>query len=164
MSGWFMAAVLASSLVHGEPSERPAAAPFSVRDLNGQRVRLADLRGKVVVLAFWATWCVPCRQELPHLDALQRARAKDGLSLFAVSTDGPDTAAQVAALARRERWAMSVVHDVEGALTGRFNPRGENPFTVVIDRRGRVAWTHAGYNPGDERALAKLVATALDEP
>lgn len=164
MSGGLLAAVLASALVQGEPAERATAAPFSVRDLNGQRIRLADLRGKVVVLAFWATWCTPCRQELPHLDALERARAKDGLTVLAVATDGPDTAAQVAALARRERWSMRVVHDVEGALTGRFNPRGENPFTVVIDRHGRVAWTHAGFTPGDERVLAKVVTTTLDEP
>lgn len=146
------------------PGVRGAAASFQARDLRGQRVRLDDLRGKVVVLAFWATWCAPCRQELTHLDALQRARGPEGLTVLAVATDGPETAAQVGALAQRNRFAMSVIHDADGALRARFNPRGDTPFVLLIDRQGRVAFTHAGYTPGDEVELARRVAAELATP
>ena len=144
------------------PVSRPLAASFQARDLNGQRVRLDELRGKVVVLAFWSTWCAPCRAELPHLDALQRQYADAGLVVIAVATDGPDTAAQLGAVVKRSRWRMTVVHDADGAIAGRFDPRGDAPFVVVIDRQGRVAHTHAGYLPTDERELARVVVAALE--
>lgn len=165
-----IALVLALTLQSAVPptpapaSARRAAASFQARDLRGQRLRLDDLRGKVVVLAFWATWCAPCRQELVHLDALQRSRGPEGLVVLAVATDGPETAAQIGALAQRSRWAMSVIHDADGALRARLNPRGDTPFVALIDRQGRMAFTHAGYTPGDEAELIRRVALELAAP
>ena len=164
MSALLVALLMASSMVLSPPAERRDAGAFTARDLGGKRVRLADLSGKVVMLDFWATWCAPCRQELPHLDGLQRTRGQDGLVVIAVATDGPQTASNVDGVVRRSGWQMSVVHDADGSLVGRYNPRGDNPYVVVIDRRGRVAATHAGYAPGDERALAAVIDAALGEP
>jgi peroxiredoxin len=158
MTALVLAALLSTSIVAGEPAERAVAGGFTVRDLQGKRVRLAELRGKVVVLAFWATWCAPCLQELPHLEALQKKLGKDGLTVIAVATDGPDNS-----IARKSGWTMTTVHDAEGTVLARYNPRAENPFVVVIDRKGRIASTHAGYTPGDERALQELVDAVLDE-
>lgn len=159
----FLLALLAAAPTPFPSTQRPQAPHFLARDLSGQRLHLEQWRGKVVVLAFWATWCAPCRQELPHLGALQRRRGADGLMVVAIATDGPPAAAQVGAVARRGAWGVPVVHDADGALAARFNPRGENPMVVVIDRAGRVAFTHQGYTPGDEAALAQVVTALLEE-
>ncbi|OGQ26715.1 MAG: hypothetical protein A2138_23275 [Deltaproteobacteria bacterium RBG_16_71_12] len=163
MSALLLALVVSTSSPEAA-APRPAAAGFTARDLQGRRVRLDELRGRVVVLAFWASWCAPCLGELQALDALQRRHAADGLTVIAVAGDGPDTATRVTALARQRGWRMRVVHDVERRLFARFDPSGETPWLVVIDRRGRVVSTHAGYAPGDERALAAQLAATLGEP
>ncbi len=164
MTALLLAVVLGCSTAHEVASARPEAGTFTARDLQGRRVRLDELRGRVVVLAFWATWCAPCLQELQHLDQLQRSRSADGVSVIAVSGDGPESAARVSAMARQRRWQLTVIHDVERRVFARFNPSGETPWVVVIDKRGRVAWTHAGYAPGDEDALGAAVAAALGAP
>ncbi|MCC7075237.1 MAG: TlpA family protein disulfide reductase [Deltaproteobacteria bacterium] len=164
MSALLLATLLSWSSAQPLAVERTEAGSFAARDLQGRRVRLDDLRGRVVVLAFWATWCTPCLAELRHLDELQRRRGAQGLSVIAVAGDGPETASRVSSLARQQRWQMSVIHDVERRVFARFNPTGETPWLVVIDKHGRIAWTHGGYAPGDEHALAATVATALDEP
>lgn len=163
MTAWLLAVVLAAS-APATAAPRPAAAGFSARDLQGRRMQLEELRGRVVVLAFWASWCVPCLAELHALDLLQRRHGTDGLTVIAVAGDGPETATRVSALARQRGWRMTVVHDIERRLFGTFNPSGETPWLVVIDRRGQVAATHAGYAPGDDRALAAQVAALLGEP
>lgn len=161
MTALLLASVLCVTAPHEVASTGRDAGTFSARDLQGRRVRLDELRGRVVVLAFWATWCAPCLQELQHVDELQRRRGAEGLTVIALAGDGPETAARVSNLARQRRWQMTVVHDVERRVFARFNPTGETPWLMVIDRQGRVAWTHAGYSPGDEAALFAAADAAL---
>lgn len=163
MSTLLLAALLASSRPDAAAT-RPLASSFTARDLQGQRVRLDELRGRVVVLAFWATWCAPCLQELRALDTLVRRHAGDGLTVIAVAGDGPETGSRVSALARERNWRLTVVHDTDRRLFARFNPTGDTPRLVLIDRHGRVASTHAGFAPGDERRLAVQIAATLGEP
>jgi thiol-disulfide isomerase/thioredoxin len=142
---------------------RPAAPPFSLKDLQGKPLSLASLRGKVVVVNFWATWCGPCLQELPVLDQFQQKRGKDGLVVVAIATDGPETAAQIAPLVRRRRLTMPVAHDRSGTVISALNPRAANPYTLFIDRQGRIAHRHEGYSPGDERVYETYIDALLAE-
>jgi len=145
------------------PPSRAAASDFTLQSLEGTPVKLSDLRGKVVVINFWATWCAPCLQELPFLDTFQKQWADQGLVVLAVAVDGPESVSSVNRIVRRNRWSLRVLLDAEGKVTGLFNPRGNNPFTVFIDRNGRVVESHEGFTPGDEVTTRALIERLLAE-
>ncbi len=137
---------------------------FSVETLTGDVVRLSDYAGKVVVINFWATWCVPCLQELPFLEEYYKAHLDDGLVVLAVTSDGPETLSQVRSVARRGRWTMPVLLDHEGAITALLNPRDSRPLTLFVDRTGRLAYEHEGYTSGVETEYLAHIQTLLAEP
>lgn len=142
---------------------RSTASDFTLQSLDGETVQLSALRGKVVVISFWATWCAPCLQELPFLNELYLQHQDAGLVVLAVSTDGPESLSDVRRVTRRKRWKFPVLLDAQGTATGLLNPRGNNPFTLFIDRQGRIASTHEGYTPGDEEAYGPLIEKLLAE-
>jgi peroxiredoxin len=154
---------LALALTATPPASRKAAPEFELKDLAGKRVKLSSLSGKTVLVNFWATWCGPCLLELPHLDKLQRELGDKGLTVLAISTDGPQTLAQVRSVVKREKWAMTVLLDPEGKAAAALNPRGTNPFTLIIDKNGRIAESHEGYNAGDEVKYREWVQRLLAE-
>ena len=145
------------------PSERAPVPAFELDDLDGDEVTLADHQGKVVVISFWATWCGPCLQELPHLQVLYDEHGSDNLVVLAITTDGPDTIAEVRNVVRRNRWTMPVLLDQDGSVMAQLNPRGTQPFTMFIDRNGLLAHTHEGFSSGDEAAHGETIATLLTE-
>jgi peroxiredoxin len=150
----------------GSPAEARKAAPdFELKDLAGKRVKLSQLNasGKTVLIEFWATWCVPCIAALPHLDKLHREFSEKGLTVLAISTDGPQTLAQVRSLVKREKLSMPVLLDPEGKVFAALNPRGTNPFTLIIDRSGKIAESHEGYTAGDEKKYREWVERLLAE-
>lgn len=136
---------------------------FELKDLSGKRVRLDDFAGKVVVVNFWATWCVPCIHELPHLQRLQEQYADKGLVILAITTDGPETLSEVRKTVRSKKWTMPILLDQDGSVKSRLNPRGTNPYTLFVDRRGRRAHDHEGYIPGDEKSYEKTIVELLAE-
>jgi len=146
-----------------EKSKRPKSPKFSHKSIDGKRHKLKKMKGDVVVLNFWATWCAPCLQELPYLAAFQKKYKKKGFTVLAVSNDGPETASKVRTVAKRKKLTMPVFHDTSGEIVAKHNPRGANPFTVFIDKNGRIAYTHEGYAPGDEKKYEKLIEELLAE-
>jgi peroxiredoxin len=152
-----LATVLASGLTAcggsqaGSTSGR--AADFALRDTAGRTVRLSDYPGQVVLLNFWATWCVPCAAELPHLQRLYEQYRDRGLVVLAISMDGPETSASVDSHARRYGLTFPVLLDQETRVVGVYNPKRTAPFTVMIGRDGAVAGTREGYTAGDEIAV-----------
>ncbi len=145
-------------------SARPQVARFSLEDLKGRRVKLSSHKGEVLVVSFWATWCVPCKQELKQLGKLRKKLKKRGFEVLAISVDGPETFSEVRGFARRHRLKMPVLVDKDGSFSAFVNPRGSTPFTLLVDRKLRVAWTHEGYAKGDELVLKKHVEALLVEP
>ena len=122
---------------------RPEPPALDGRDLKGQQVSLAALKGSVVVISFWATWCVPCKKELKILNKL--LKEKQGLRAIAISVDGPETAADVRATVKRYRWTMPVIHDKDGSISSVHNPRGTIPYVIFIDKDGKVAHAQVGF-------------------
>lgn len=162
-----LALALAASCAAPKPTSGGAApqrtTDFALRDTEGRTVRLSDHLGeRVILLNFWATWCVPCAAELPHLQRLYEAHQAEGFVVLAIAMDGPESLANVAPQARRYGLTFPVLLDEETRVVGLYNPKRAAPFNVLIDRSGAVVRTREGYSPGDERAMASDLQALLE--
>jgi thiol-disulfide isomerase/thioredoxin len=141
----------------GPAPEQPMP-DFTLRPMRGSgSIHLASLRGKVVLLDLWASWCPPCREELPLLDDLAQRLRGEGVEIIAVSVD-EDRAAADEFVRQRARWHLTLVHDPSVAET--LNPP-TMPSSYLIDARGRLHEVNAGFESGDiQRIEARLRALA----
>ena len=145
-------------------ADRAKVPAFHLKNLKGKKVHIKDLKGKVVMISFWATWCVPCKRELDDLAKLYKKHHKDGLEVLAIATDGPETFSAIRGVVKRHRWPFHILPDKEGEATSVLNPRGNVPFSMYVDRQGRLAHDHEGYGQGDAKKMAKKIAELLAEP
>lgn len=134
-----------------------AAAPnITIVDAGGNTQRLSDLAGKVVLIDFWASWCIPCRTSFPAIDALQRELGPKGLVVIALNVDEQRKNAD-AFLAERPH-VMRVAFDQKGQAAQAFSLQAM-PSAVVIDRTGRIRYTHMGYT---DKTVAQYRAEVLE--
>ena len=146
-------------------SSGTVATDFSAQDTTGATLHLSDYLNKnVILIDFWATWCQPCLEEMPHLRRLYEANKANGLVVVAVSMDGPETVAEVPSFAQRNRLTFPVVLDQDSHVASIYNPRKAAPLTLLIDRAGKIVMVHEGYNPGDEQTIQAEVQKALAAP
>ena len=113
------------------------APQFTLKDLNGRTVRLSDYQGKVVLINFWATWCPPCRAEMPDLVRLQREHAKQGLQIIGI-TYPPEQKDRVRRFARSLKVNYPIILGTR-EIKARFSSEETLPLTVVINRDGKVS-------------------------
>ena len=141
----------------------PKAPDFSLPTLDGDQISLSDYEGKkVVLLDFWATHCDPCLREMPELVEIYNERKDQGFIVLAISTDGPDTAAAIPSKVKSTGMNFPILLDEDSDVMDRYNPKGEMPFTLVVDRNGVIVLKRAGYQPGDEASTKKLIQ-AIDD-
>jgi peroxiredoxin len=138
-----------------------AATDFSLRSIKGEQVSLSALKGKVVVLSFWATWCGPCKEEMPHLQKMYQAKKDAGLEILSISTDDARSASKVKPFIMKNGYTFTVLLDKDSSVIGTYNPAKTLPYTVVVDKNGEIAKVTSGYNPGDEKELEALVDELL---
>lgn len=141
----------------GEPAPEFRAA--AVPPLVGTRT-LASYRGRVVLLNVWATWCTPCREEMPGIERLHREFADDGLSVVAVSIDDAVGAREIRAFADELGLTFDIVHDARRAIDSTYQLTGY-PVTVLIDREGRIRRRQIGAVAWDSYANRAHVASLL---
>ncbi len=146
-----------------DDAPRPPVSDFGLRALGGERVKLSGHAGKVVLVAFWATWCNPCKQELAFLDELAKKYADHGLVVLAINTDAPKSQAEVRRFVNARGLSLPVLLDPEGEVAGRLNPRASMPFTIYVDRAGRRAYEHEGFTPDEPAKIEARVAALLKE-
>jgi len=131
---------------------------FSLQDLSGNTLRLADLRGEVVVVDFWATWCPPCRKALPHLQELHEEFAGKGVRVVGIATD-QQGAAIVAPFVEKNGLTFPIVL-TDGKVDRDFGGVRGIPTTFVLDKQGKVVRKFVGYQEKDVYRAAILEAAS----
>jgi len=134
------------------------APEIGLRSLDGDQIRMRNLRGKVVIVDFWASWCGPCREELPVLNRLYERYKDQGLVVIGVSQD--TQARNARGFLRRTPVDFPVVIDDDHEVAGRYDPP-RMPSSYIVDRRGVVRHVHEGFRSGDERTIEQQVRRLL---
>ena len=157
----FAAAV---ALAFGASGAAPAIAPlasapdFTLRSMKGQNLRLQEQRGQVVMVNFWATWCGPCRQEMPQLNRLYEKYRAAGFVLLGVNVD--DDTSKATDVAGKLGVTFPVLLDTDKAVSKLYD-LSTMPSTVIIDRNGKVRYVHRGYLAGYEDNYEKQIRELL---
>jgi peroxiredoxin len=144
----------------GAASPTPSAPDFTLRTADGRNLRLAEQRGQVVMVNFWATWCPPCRVEMPHLTRLHEKYRDSGFLLLGVNVD--DDPAKAIVLAAKLGVKFPVLLDGTKKVAKLYDVVSM-PSTVLIDRDGRVRHVHSGYRDGYEQIYDTQIRALLKE-
>jgi peroxiredoxin len=159
LAGLALTVLATSSLAASDLAGKPAP-DFALKSSTGANLRLSEYRGDVVMINFWATWCGPCRQEMPLLDQLYSRYQRVGFSLLGVNIDDDSSR------------AMDMIHELGVSFPVLFDSRKEvsklyqvdaMPVTVLVDREGNVRHVHKGYKPGYEEIYLDQIRSLLRE-
>jgi len=155
-------AVAFGMALQAEP-QRPAtdtknAPDVTFRTETGSTVHLRELRGQIILVDFWATWCPPCKVSFPALDALYREFHDEGLEVLAVNLD--ERARDVEAFLHEHPYTMTVLLDPKGTTPQAFSVKGM-PSSFLIDRAGRIRFTHMGYSNNVAEQYRREIALLL---
>jgi peroxiredoxin len=135
-----------SNLATASVSSSAAAPSFTLTDINGRSVSLADFRNKVVVLDFWATWCPPCKREIPDFINLQTDYASRGVQIVGIALDQPD---KVKAFAQQNGMNYPVLYGND-QIAARYGGIEGIPTTFIIDRNGNIVNRFEGFRPRED--------------
>ncbi|MBS1904383.1 MAG: TlpA family protein disulfide reductase [Bacteroidetes bacterium] len=139
--------------------EQQPANDFSLQDLNGKTVKLSDFRGKTVVLNFWATWCGPCRKEIPDFIDLQNQYGKDGLQFIGIAID-QEGASVIKPFAENAKMNYPVLVGNDEVFA-KFGGSNAIPVTLLIDKKGTIRNTYVGAKP--KQAVEDMVLALMRE-
>lgn len=155
--GLFAAVCAAGALAQAlKPGD--AAPELSLATLDGKPISLAALRGKVVLIDFWASWCAPCKEEMPFLEGLYKRMRSRGLVVMGVSVDSErDNAKDFIA---KMKVSFPIVHDGKHAIADRFKPP-RMPTSYLLDRQGKVRFVYEGYRKDDAREIEQAIEKLL---
>jgi len=137
-----------------------AAPDFTLKSSTGENVRLAEQRGQVVMLNFWASWCGPCRQEMPLLDGISKKYGKMGFVLYGVNVEEDNTAAKK--MLKDLGVSFPILFDTESKLSGLYNVEAM-PTSVIIDKKGNIRYIDRGYKAGDENKYKEQIMELIRE-
>ena len=156
-----LTALLLGLLGPAQASEVSGPAPdFTLRSNTGKNLKLSEFRGQVVLLNFWASWCGPCRQEMPALEKLQKRYGKLGFTVLGVNVEEDST--QAKRMLREIRVSFPILYDTQNTASKLYQVSAM-PTTVIIDRDGNMRYLHKGYKDGDERIYKKWVKKLIRE-
>ena len=149
-----------SGAVGAATTAASGAPDFTLPSIDGPNLRLQEQRGQVVMINFWATWCGPCRVEMPHLARLYDKYRGSGFTVLAVNID--EDPYKAASLARQLGMRFPVLLDKEKKVS-RLYDLSTMPSTILVDREGRVRYVHRGYRDGYEETYDRQIRELLRE-
>jgi thiol-disulfide isomerase/thioredoxin len=160
LKGFALAAVFA--LPAFAASSSSPAPTFQLSGRGGKTIDLSQFKGQVVMINFWATWCGPCRQEMPILEDIYKKYKPMGFTMLGVNVE-PKTGDPEGWLSKLPKpVTFPVAFDVDSKVSKLYNVAGM-PTTVFIDRKGNVREVHKGYKPGDEDFYLTQIRSMLKE-
>ena len=159
------------------PLKTNSRAPqFVTHTTSGSTLSLRSLRGKVVLVDFWATWCIPCRMSTPTIQGLQNRFGSKGLKIVGLSLDEADTRDHIPAYRKKYGVTYALAYDPKANYatsfaykinlnpdTGEVLPNPVPPAVFVIDKRGRIRWSQIGYSEDEGKVLGSLIKKLLAE-
>ncbi len=155
-----LAAALSATVASAKPLAVPAPDCLGAT-LGGQdRLTLESLRGKVVYVDFWASWCPPCRHSFPVMQRLYDEFSVSGFEIVAVNLD--QEVSQARRFLATNPVAFSVTHDNSGACPQAFGVQAM-PTSYLIDKDGTVRWRHSGFRRGEEGRLKQIIRTLIED-
>jgi cytochrome c biogenesis protein CcmG, thiol:disulfide interchange protein DsbE len=165
MNRRFRVLLLAVSLVAAAAFDAQAlgagtkAPNIELSDLSGKPFRLSSFAGKVVLVDFWASWCGPCREELPVLENLYKKYRAKGFEVIGVNQD--QDPANASKFLRRTPLSFTVLHDAKRSVAGAYGP-DKMPSSYLIDRHGLVRYVHPGFRASDAAGLEREINALLE--
>lgn len=153
MKALFMGLALLTAAMAGHAGEK--IADFTLKSNQGKNIRISDLRGQVVMLNFWASWCGPCRQEMPLLDSIYQRYSPAGFVLLGVNNDISEEKAS--AFLQERPVSFPIVYDLDSKVRDRFKKHQGIPLSIFVDCDGNIDTVHRGYKPGDEKEYIKQI-------
>jgi thiol-disulfide isomerase/thioredoxin len=157
LSALLLGTILAAVPALAGPTPAPA---FRLDSLAGQPVSLDQYKGQVVMINFWATWCGPCRTEMPLLDKLHAKYKPMGFTMIGVNVE-PD-ASLAANWLKTTPVSFPILFDTRSEVSKLYSVAGM-PSTVIIDRKGNLRWLHRGYKAGDENEYLNQIRALVRE-
>ncbi len=155
-----LAALTAASAAFAAGGDLGPAPAFSLTTLSGQPASLGQYKGQVVLVNFWATWCGPCKQEMPLLNQMYKQYKPAGFTLLGINVDKDEPA--VKELLARMPVSFPVLLDPANRTSKAYHV-DEMPSTVIIDRKGEIRYIHRGYQPGDENEYQDRIRQLVQE-
>lgn len=150
-----LALLMVAGFVHAD-----AAPDFTLKNDAGENIRLAEQRGKVVMLNFWASWCGPCRQEMPLLDDMSKRYTKAGFVLYGVNVEKDVTDAKK--LLKELGTTFPILWDGDSKVSKLYQVSAM-PTTIMIDKSGKVRYVNRGYKVGDENKYRDQIRELIRE-
>lgn len=156
-----MIALSVSGVEASVAAEISGRAPnFTLKSMSGKNLKLSEYRGQVVMINFWASWCAPCRQEMPLLEGLYKKYRPLGFTLLGVNVE--EDSSKASTLLRNIRVSFPILFDNKNKVSKLYKVSAM-PTTVILDRDGNMRYLHKGYKPGYEQDYQKQLRALLRE-
>ncbi|MFO7602610.1 MAG: TlpA disulfide reductase family protein [Gammaproteobacteria bacterium] len=160
---WLVIAVVLLTFTTGSQAAQALKGPatdFTLKSRDGKNIKLSELRGQVVMINFWASWCGPCRQEMPLLEDIHNKYSALGFTLLGVNVEEDSSKAN--AYLRDVSVTFPILYDTKNSVSKAYNISAM-PSTVMVDRDGNLRYLHHGYKPGYEKEYEKQIKALIRE-
>ncbi len=152
------ALVFSSTATAAVDASKIPAPDFTLKSNSGKNIKLSELRGQVVMINFWASWCGPCLQEMPLLEQLYKKYQPLGFTLLGVDVE--EDSSDAIKWLKKVKVSFPILFDNENEVSERYHVSAM-PTTVIVDRDGKIRYIHMGYTPGVEETYQQQVRALL---